>query len=237
VKRRTPQLKRRIGYVPELHHLYGWMTVQEIIQFVSTFYGTWDAGLCDQLLSLFELPPDKKVKSLSKGMTAKLGLLLALAHRPELLILDEPTSGLDPLAREEFLDGVLRAGGQTDQTVLFSSHQVDDVERIADEIGIMAQGRLVIHQSVDSVRNDVKRIRAVLQDGSLPQHVPPETMWQAINRREWTLTVYPFRQGTLDDVVRNNPVVNAEVIDISLEDIFKDVVRGQKEGAARGPTT
>src|SRR5262245_3448109 len=121
------RMKQRVGYVPEVPQIYRWMRVGEVIGFTRSFYPTWSDDECARLLDLFALDPAKKVKHLSKGMAAKLSLLLALAHEPEVLILDEPMSGLDPLVREEFLDGVLRAVCERRRTVLFSSHTLDDV--------------------------------------------------------------------------------------------------------------
>ena len=230
---RTSDLKQRVGYVPEIHHLYRWMKVAEIVDFASSFYPTWDSELRDDLIEMFELPPDRKVKALSKGMTSKLGLLLALAHRPEVLILDEPTSGLDPLVREEFIDGVLMTGGESNRTTLFSSHHVDDVERIADEIGIMFNGQLIMHESVDDMRSRVKRIRAVLKDGSLPRSTPEQAIWQKVNRREWDLTIYPFADEVVKQVNHSNPIEQIDVIDLSLEEIFKDAIRGKKAAGQR----
>jgi ABC-2 type transport system ATP-binding protein len=126
-------MKQRIGYVPEVPQMYRWMRVGELIGFTRAFYPTWNADECARLLDLFALDPAKKVRHLSKGMAAKLSLLLALSHDPEVLILDEPTSGLDPLVREEFLDGVLRAACKRRRTVLFSSHALEDVRRLADK--------------------------------------------------------------------------------------------------------
>lgn len=159
-------------------------------------------------------------------MTAKLGLLIALAHHPQLLILDEPTSGLDPVIREDFLESVLQSHARSDRTILFSSHHVDDVERVSDEVGIMVQGRLVVRGSVDELRGRIKRIRVVLQDGRLPNRVPSSTLHQKLARREWTLTVDHFSVDLLRQIEVDNDPVSAEVFDLNLEEIFKDVVRG-----------
>lgn len=227
VEERPTELRQRIGYVPELHFIYRWMSVGDVIQFVSALYKRWDKSLADELLTKFELPKKKKVKALSKGMVAKLGLLLALAHRPELLVLDEPTSGLDPVIREDFLESVLRSDALDNRTILFSSHHVDDVERVADDVGIMVDGQLVLCGAVDTVREQVKRVRFVLSDGTLPAKIPPEVIYQKLNRREWLVTIHPFSQELVEQIQAENPVENATVIDLSLEDIFKDLVRGR----------
>ncbi len=227
VEERPTELRQRIGYVPELHFIYRWMTVGEVIQFVSALYKQWDKSLADELLTKFELPKKKKVNALSKGMVAKLGLLIALAHRPELLVLDEPTSGLDPIIREDFLESVLRSDTMDHRTILFSSHHVDDVERVADEVGIMVNGQLALRGAVDTVREQVKRIRFVLSDGTLPANILPEVIYQKLNRREWLVTVNPFSADLIARIQAENPIENTTVIDLSLEDIFKDLVRGR----------
>ena len=225
---RSPDLRQRIGYVPELHFIYRWMTVGEVIQFVSALYERWDTELADDLLAKFDLPKAKKVQALSKGMVAKLGLLLALAHRPELLVLDEPTSGLDPIIREDFLESVLQSNSDGKRSILFSSHHVDDVERVADDVGIMVNGKLALCGSVDAIREQTKRIRLVLRDGTLPASIPAEVINQKLNRREWTVTVNPFSEELVSRIQSENPSENTTVIDLGLEDIFKDLVRGRQ---------
>ncbi len=221
-------LKQRVGYVPEQHFIYRWMRVGEVIRFCRRLYKIWNDELCESLLDLFELDCAKKVKHLSKGMLAKLSLLLAISHEPELLILDEPTAGLDPIAREEFLDGVLRTVVQRGQTVLFSSHTLSDVQRMADTVGIIDDGELLAHRPVDELLAGTKRIRAVLQDGHLPRAAPQQTIWQRVQRREWLLTVKDFSPEVVQQVRESNPVETVEVTDLGLEEIFKDYIKGRR---------
>jgi ABC-2 type transport system ATP-binding protein len=225
---RTQEMRCRIGYVPELHFIYRWMTIKEVLGFVSTLYDRWDNDLANDMLSRFELSPNKRVSALSKGMTAKLGLLIALAPNPDLLILDEPTSGLDPIIREDFLESVLQSHSCKGRAILFSSHHVDDVERVADEVGILVNGRFAVQGTVDELRSRVKRIRIVLPDGKLPARVPAEAVYQRLARRDWTVTVDPFSDELFDQLQSENHAVSGEVIDLNLEEIFKDVVRGRK---------
>jgi ABC-2 type transport system ATP-binding protein len=119
-------VKRRVGYVPESHHIYRWMRVDDVIWFVKSFYEKWNDDVCRTLLELFGLDGRRKIEHLSKGMLSKVSLLVAICHEPELLILDEPLSGLDPVAREEILDGVLRTICDTRRTVVFSSHSLSN---------------------------------------------------------------------------------------------------------------
>lgn len=230
----SPEMRQRVGYVPELHYIYRWMAIEQVIGFVSKLYDRWDSDLADELLYKFELPIKKRVGTLSKGMTAKLGLVIALAHNPDLLILDEPTSGLDPIIREDFLESVLQNHACRGRTILFSSHHVDDVERVADEVGILARGRLAIIGSVDGLRSQIKRVRVVLPDGRLPEHVPSQVLHQTLSRRDWIVTVNPFSEELVEELQTENNAISCEVMDLNLEEIFKDVVRGN---AVRGESS
>jgi ABC-2 type transport system ATP-binding protein len=171
------RIHRTVGYVPEVPTIYRWMRVSEVIRFCRTFRDTWNDKLCDELLNTFDLDPNKKVKHLSKGTLAKLSLLLAIAFEPDVLILDEPTSGLDAVIREEFVDSLLKTICQRECTVLFSSHAIEDVERISDRVGLIFDGRLHLDASVKDLLSTTRRVRAVLKDGSAPQAVPEGTLW------------------------------------------------------------
>jgi ABC-2 type transport system ATP-binding protein len=220
------QVRRSVGYVPERHDIYPWMTVGEVIDFTRPFYETWDDGLCQEMFDLFELSRAKKVKQLSKGMLVKLGLLLAVAHRPDLLILDEPTSGLDPIVHEDFLEAILRSIRLGRTTVLFSSHNLGDVRRLADTIGILRGGKLLVQQGTDELLASTKRVRAVLADGRLPQWIPAGTVWQQVQRREWVLTIAGFDSNVLQRIKSENAVDCVEVSDVGLGDLFRDYILG-----------
>lgn len=223
----TPsQVRQQIGYVPETPQIYRWMTVREVLHFCRALYASWKDQQAELLLDAFQLPSNRKVRQLSKGMLAKLSLVIALAHEPELLILDEPLSGLDPLARDEFLDGVLQGLCGGERTVIFSSHQLDEVNRLSDSVAVLHAGRLLTHCPLDELRS-AKRVRAVLHDGRLPIETPREAVWQQVNRREWSLTMHPFTSEVLERLQATNPIQRVDVDDLSLDDIFKDLIRGQ----------
>jgi ABC-2 type transport system ATP-binding protein len=166
-----PKVRQQIGYVPEDPWLYPWMTVRQIIQFASSMYDRWSAPLANDLLVYLDLPPDRVVKKLSKGMRMKAALLVALAHRPRVLILDEPMSGLDPLARDELIETLIKRRGEDTECIVLSSHQIDDVTRLADEVVILNAGKLLVHAPVDDLLGTTKRVEAVLLDGRLPERV------------------------------------------------------------------
>ena len=221
----SPQKISRIGYVPETHQIYRWMTVDEVVWFCKRLNPRWNDATCSELLKLFRLDRTKRVKSLSKGMLAKLGLALAISHDPELLILDEPMSGLDPIAREEFLDGVLRTISERDCTVILSSHSIDDVQRMSDSIGLIHQGRLLIHRSTEEILRQTKRVRFVLDDNERPPTID-STIWARNENREWYVTVSEFSPQMQEKLNHDRRVTNIEVYDLSLEEIYKDYVRG-----------
>jgi len=221
-------LRQRVGYVPESHHMDRWMRVAEVVGFCRSLYASWNDRTCREMLDLFELDERKKVRHLSKGMLVKLSLVLAVSHEPEVLVLDEPMAGLDPLAREEFLDGVLRTICDRGRTVLFSTHSLDDVQRLADTVGILHGGRLLVHRNIEELLATTKRIRATLTDGRLPDRLPANTIWQRVQGREWLVTVGDFTEETVRQLRAEEGVEHVEVIDLGLEDLFKDFIRGQR---------
>jgi ABC-2 type transport system ATP-binding protein len=229
VPKERDRLKPLIGYVPDRPTVYAWMRVEQAIEFARSFYQRWNNHRCNELVKIFDLDRGKRVKHLSKGQAAKLSLLLALCHEPQVLVLDEPTSGFDPLVREEFLEGVLAVTSEREQTVLFSSHTLADVQRLADSVAILHEGKLVLHSSVDALLEHTKRIRAVLEDESEVRQPPPGLVFQQIRGREWLMTVENFAAENVQFIREKNRVSQVDVLDMSLDDVFKDVIRAKKE--------
>jgi len=155
--RQNRESRRRVAYVAEDKQTYAYMTVGEMIAFTRSFYDDWNSSSEQRFLKQFELPPERKVKALSKGMRTKLALLLALARRPQLLILDEPSEGLDPVSIEELLEALVGAAAEG-TSIFFSSHQIAEVERVADQVCIIDHGRLVADTSLDEIRQEYRRI-------------------------------------------------------------------------------
>ena len=147
------EVRRRVGYVAEQPALYDWMTIEEIGWFAGGFYPLGYEAEYAKWCERFHLPPDQKIKALSKGMRAKVALSLSLAHTPPLLILDEPTSGLDPLVRREFLESMVGVAAEG-RTVLLCSHQVSEVERVADRVLVLINGRLVAQEDLEDLKRD-----------------------------------------------------------------------------------
>ncbi|MEX2315659.1 MAG: ABC transporter ATP-binding protein [Pirellulales bacterium] len=150
-------LRRRVGYLAEDQTMYGWMKVSEIVRFVAPFYATWDHDLATRYVRDFELPPNAKIKHLSKGQNVRLGLVLALAHRPELVILDDPALGLDPIMRKQFNRDLITHLQGEGRTIFYSSHLLYEVEPVADEVAILHEGRIVRQADTETLRRQVKQ--------------------------------------------------------------------------------
>ncbi len=142
----------RIGYLSEENDLPGWMSVDELIRYARAFYPAWDDAYAEELRRAFALDPRAKIKTLSKGQKARAGLLIALAHRPELLVLDEPSSGLDPIVRRDILGAVIRTIADEGRTVLFSSHLLEEVEQVADHVTMIDEGKIVLSAPLETIK-------------------------------------------------------------------------------------
>jgi ABC-2 type transport system ATP-binding protein len=219
-------VRSRVGYVPERHHIYDWMTVAEVVRFVRPFYPAWNDRACADLIAKYALPPDKKVKQLSHGMGTKLSLVLALAHEPELLILDEPTTGLDPLVREEFVESIAALLRDLEKTVVFSSHILSDVERVVDTVAIMCDGNLLTMGPRDNLIQSTKRVDVTLRQTNGRPARPPQTIRDRIEGNVWTLTVGDWSDRVLSELKGAPNVESVCVNDMTLDDIFKDHIKG-----------
>jgi ABC-2 type transport system ATP-binding protein len=147
-----PAVLARIGYVSEARDLPHWMRVGELLRYTQAFYPQWDERYAEQLREQFALNPRAKIKHLSRGELAKAALLVALAYRPELLVLDEPSSGLDPVVRRDILEAIVRTVADEGRTVLFSSHLLDEIERVSDRVAMIVNGRIILNGPLDEIR-------------------------------------------------------------------------------------
>jgi len=148
---------RRVGYLSEERELPEWMRIDELMRYTQAYHPSWDMGYADDLLDTFNLDRAKKVKELSKGMRAQTGLVAAVAHRPDLLILDEPSTGLDAVVRKDILDAIIRTVADDGRTVIFSSHLLEEVERMSDHVTMIHNGRVALEGSVESIRDAHQR--------------------------------------------------------------------------------
>jgi ABC-2 type transport system ATP-binding protein len=148
----------RIGYLSEEPDLPGWMRVGELLRYTQAFYPRFDTTYAEHLRHQFAIDPDARIKTLSKGQRARLGLIVAEAHRPELLILDEPSSGLDPIVRRDILEAIIRTVTDEGRTVIFSSHLLDEVERVSDHLAMLHRGTLRLCAPLDDIKARHRRI-------------------------------------------------------------------------------
>jgi len=142
----------RIGYLSEQPDLPGWMRVDEFMRYTQAFYPKWDTAYAEQLREQFGLDPSARIRTLSKGQRAKAGLLAAQAHRPDLLLLDEPSSGLDPIVRRDILEAVIRTVADEGRSVFFSSHLLEEIERVSDYVGMIHEGKLVLCGPLEQIK-------------------------------------------------------------------------------------
>ncbi len=216
-------MKQVVSYVPERVQLYDWMKVRELVWFVKNLHRQWDDALAADLLRRFELPPDRRLGQLSRGMQGKAALTVALASRPRLLLLDDPTSGLDALVRREFMEGIVDIVQQTGVTIFFSSHIIDDVERVADWIGILHEGKLIVQSPLDDLKQSVRRVIATFPEGA-PTLASPRLLQQSNEGRQRELIWQDFTDQDANQL-RAEGATDLQVQDCSLEDIFVAYVR------------
>jgi ABC-2 type transport system ATP-binding protein len=164
------EVRTRVSLLAEESALYPWMTVEEILGFGAALHPRWDPGLAESMRKQLDLDPSARIKTLSRGTRAKVALVLAVACRPELLLLDDPTAGLDPLVRREVLEGILDAVPAEGGAVVYASHLVHDVERVADRVAIMDRGRIRLDASLEEIKARIRRATAVF-DGDAPTAV------------------------------------------------------------------
>lgn len=160
----------RIGYLSEDRDLPDWMRVGELMTYTQAFYPNWDESFAEELRKTFELDKKQRIKSLSRGQRARTGLLVALAHRPDLLLLDEPSSGLDPIVRRDILTAIIRTVAEEGRNVVFSSHLLEEVERVADSVTMLHEGKIILSGALDNILGDHRRVSVRFEK---PQTGPP----------------------------------------------------------------
>jgi ABC-2 type transport system ATP-binding protein len=213
-------VRRRVGYLPERPTLYDWMTAAEIGWFTAGFYADGFEHEFRTLIAGFGVPLDRKLNQLSKGMRAKVALSLAMAHQPELLILDEPTSGLDTMVRREFLESMVDIAAEG-RTVLLSSHQIGEVERVADIIAIMHFGRLLVVERLDQLKQSTRQLTVTVNDAAAPlAPIAGETIHERRRGRQWDVLVRGLDTVDLELLRFADGVVAVEARTPSLEEIF-----------------
>ncbi len=223
--RNSVTTRRRIGFVTEEKELYPYMTVQQVIQFTRPFFPRWRSDLEQRYLRMFELPLNRKIPDLSKGMRSKLMLLLAISRGAELLILDEPTDGLDPAVVEDVLRELVAFAASEGITIFFSSHQLAEVEQIADHILIIDRGSAIVKGSLDDLKAHYRRLHIVLG-----KEIRTEIRWidgvEHLHQNGRSISILASRNvEELVEQARSIPGTSVEQFPVTLKEIFLEHVR------------
>ena len=209
----------RVGYLSEEGDLPGWMRVDELMRYMRAFYPTWDEDYAQDLRRQFALDPATKIKNLSKGQRARAGLVVALAYRPELLLLDEPSSGLDPIVRRDILGAIVRTIADEGRTVLFSSHLLEEVERVSDCVAMLRNGKIVFSGELDAVTQSHHRLTLRFdEERREPPGLNGVLSWEG-HGREWTIVA----RGEIDELRFAASAAGAVIVEqhlLSLDEIF-----------------
>jgi ABC-2 type transport system ATP-binding protein len=221
------EIRHRVGYVSDSPALYEWMTVDEIGWYCGGFFQQDFVSKYRELAGGFELPLKKRISTMSKGMKAKVALSLAMAHEPELLVLDEPTSGLDPIVRRAFLESMVEVAA-SGRAVLLSSHQIQEVERVADVIAIVRDGKLQVLERLETLKQDVCELTVTIRNGSTSIPEPPGTVIHRVHHdRQWRLLVRDCPESELDSFRNSENVGGVEFRKPSLEDIYVGFMKSE----------
>ncbi len=222
-----PETRARIAYLAEGHPLYRWMTVGEAVRFTRPFYPSWNQRLLDQILDHFELLPRARIRRLSNGQRAQVSLALAVAPDPELLILDDPTLGLDTVVRRDFLESLIQIIQRRGRTILFSSHILGDVERVADRIGILVDGVLRVDAPTERFKDSIRKV--VLDFAGTPPEFPScrglVNSRQVGRKLELIIVGYDDEHRRLAESLHPRMI---EVVELNLEDAFIAYTRGPR---------
>ncbi|SRR6056297_2231377 len=222
------ELRHRIGIVPEQPSLYDWMTVDETGWFAAGFHHPGFLQRYRASIDRFGIENGKRIGELSKGMKAKVALSLAISHEPDLLILDEPTSGLDPMVRREFLESMIERAA-TGQTVFLSSHQINEVERVADHVALMKQGKLVHCESLDGLKKNTTELLVNVTDTGVPAPAIGDNVISASRTgRQWRMLIRGVTNEQIQAVRDSEFVDRCVRHEPSLEDIFVGYIGGRR---------
>jgi ABC-2 type transport system ATP-binding protein len=227
-----PGVLSRIGYLSETRDLPGWMRVNELLRYAQAFYPKWDESYAESLRKQFALEPEAKIKTLSRGELAKAALLVALAYRPEMLVLDEPSSGLDPVVRRDILEAIVRTVADEGRTVFFSSHLLDEIERVSDRIAMIVNGRVVLNGALDEIREAHHHLTLRFSQPQMKTPMLPQALSVSGGGQEWSVLCNGGRQ----EVIAHATKLGAQVVEQrcpTLDEIFvARAARGQ--GTVKG---
>jgi ABC-2 type transport system ATP-binding protein len=231
-KRLAGRAFTEIGYVSENQELPGWMRVDRFLEYLRPFYPSWDRELENQLAQQFDLPSDRKLKHLSRGMQMKAALVSALAYHPKLIVLDEPFGGLDPLVRDQLIEGLLARAAET--TIFISSHDLGEVETFASHVGYLDQGRLVFSENLAALSARFRQVELTFDaPPSLPEAWPASWIQPAVSAATIRFIETSFEAERIGAEVRRvfGEVRQAVFTPMSLRSIFLAVAKNQRAGS------
>jgi ABC-2 type transport system ATP-binding protein len=211
--------KGRIGFVPQQDELITMMTGTQLLALTASFHRHWDKALIERLVREWELPLDRRIAVLSGGERQKLATLMALGHRPDLLVMDEPASGLDPVARRQFMQAVLEIANEPGRTIFYSSHIVSDIERVANQVWILREGRIAWRGELDALKESVVRLQLRADRDLPPQQTLPGQLAGVVSGRTASITLGGWQPSQLDELEQLT-ACRIEVETLGLEDIF-----------------
>lgn len=221
---------QRLGYVSENQQLPLNWTLKRYLDYLKPLYPQWDDAFCEELRMNFELPMGRKLGHLSRGMQMKAALIGSLSYRPELLLLDEPFSGLDPLVREELIDGILELMDGGEWTILLSSHDIHEVERLCDSVTMIEHGKVTVSESLDSLQGRFRKWTVETREVTSGSDFPREWILQEQhNETRWSFVDTAY-DGSMEDVERVfGSLVTHESHGMSLRDIYLALAREKKQ--------
>ena len=228
-----PALRERIGYVGEGHRLYALMTVAGALAFEAGTRPRFRRAFADAAVDRCGLRRKQRIGLLSRGQRAQLALILAVAGEPEVLVFDDPAMGLDVVMRREFLDAMIDLLAGSGCTVLFSSHVLTDVERIADRIGILHEGRMLVDAPLDELKQRVTRSTWVPREASTPPPAGPHVLRAARRRGGWDLTLLDADAGVRTGLAGHGQL--GEPAALTLEELFLDLTGPDRPGLLSEP--
>ncbi|PQO42077.1 ABC transporter ATP-binding protein [Blastopirellula marina] len=220
----SAKAKTRIGYVSQDFELIPWMTVQGMCDYTGAFYELWNTQHVTRLITEWNLPPDKRVGTLSVGQRQKLAVILALGHSPELLLLDEPVASLDPYARRQFLESLIQFTETEENTVLFSTHITSDLERIASHVAILREGQIAWYGPLDTLKEGCKRLRIQSRKTLPHDFVVPTAIRYEMHGTHAVVSVAEM-DDHLQQTLAEKYDANVQVEDLNLEEIFLEWTR------------
>lgn len=214
--------REKIGFVAQDTVGFEWMRVKEFLAYLGSFFGDWDSAYCEKLRNRWQIDPNQKVGDLSGGQTQILHVIQAISIRPELLILDEPVAHLDPVMRRQFIAELVDLSCEKNTTIIFSSHIISDLERVANKVALLKEGRIDMNYEIESLKSSIAHFK-IMADGPLEQtqYFSELSNWHAYEQGATAKLIKPM-DISIDEFIKNSGY-HIESTPISLEDWYLEV--------------